>query len=165
MNATNQIVKVGIADLKIASAPDSLRTTGLGSCVGVVIYDPSQRMAGMAHVMLPDSTMARNGELNKMKFADTAIDLLMEELLDRGARRYALKSKIAGGAQMFTFSTSTDMMRVGDRNVEAVIGRLRDHRVPIAAQDVGGNNGRTIEFSPANGILKIRTVNLGESEI
>ncbi|WP_371068396.1 chemotaxis protein CheD [Sediminibacillus sp. JSM 1682029] len=165
MNATNQIIKVGIADLKIANAPDSLRTTGLGSCVGVVVYDLSIKLAGMAHVMLPDSTMSRNGELNEMKFADTAIDLLIKQLLDKGARRYALKSKIAGGAQMFTFSTSSDMMRVGNRNVEAVTERLKHHRVSITAQDVGGNNGRTIEFSPESGILKIRTVNMGESEI
>ncbi|SDJ71976.1 chemotaxis protein CheD [Sediminibacillus albus] len=165
MNAVNQVVKVGIADLKIATTPDILRTTGLGSCVGVVIYDLPLKLAGMAHVMLPDSTLTRTGELNKMKYADTAIDMLMEKLIAQGARKFALKAKIAGGAQMFSFSTSSDMMRVGTRNVEAVITRLKDSRIPIVAQEVGGNNGRTIEFSIDTGKLKIRTVNMGESEI
>ncbi|QDP40199.1 chemotaxis protein CheD [Radiobacillus deserti] len=165
MSMTSNVVKVGIADLKITRAPEILRTSGLGSCVGVVVFDHSQRIAGMSHVMLPDSHLSKRDDLNEMKYADTAIDLLIDSLLHDGARAYALKAKIAGGAQMFSFSTSNDLLRVGHRNIEAVKQRLSHHRIPIIAEDVGGNSGRTIEFFPDTGILKVRTVNMGEKEI
>lgn len=165
MNAMNQIIKVGIADLKITESPDILRTSGLGSCVGVVIYDATVKIAGMAHVMLPDSNMNRNPSQNKWKFADTAIDDLYFSLLEKGVRKYALKAKIAGGAQMFSFTVQDDKLRIGARNIEAVIESLNKYRIPIVSQDTGGNSGRTIEFSPETSILKIRTVNKGEKEI
>lgn len=162
---SKKIVKVGIADLKFATVPDTLRTSGLGSCVGVVVYDLVKKKAGMAHVMLPDSTLAKNKEFNTFKYADTAIPILIQELVASGARKFALKAKIAGGAQMFSFSSSNDMLRIGKRNEEAVKKALQSFDVPIVAEDVGGNSGRTIEFIIETGMLKIRTVNLGETEI
>ncbi|WP_095742891.1 chemotaxis protein CheD [Sediminibacillus massiliensis] len=159
------VVKVGIADMKIAKAPGILRTIGLGSCVGVVIYDAGQKVAGLAHIMLPDSTVSRNKDFNPFKYADTAIDLLVEDLVTLGARKFAMKAKIAGGAQMFSFPGTDDMLRIGTRNVEAVLASLSSHRIPVTVKEVGGNNGRTIEFDTETTILKIRTVNAGESEI
>lgn len=165
MNAVNQVIKVGIADLKITQSPDVLRTSGLGSCVGVVIYDSAIKIAGMAHIMLPDSSMNRNAAQSKWKFADTAIDDLYASLLKRGARKYGLKAKIAGGAQMFAFAVQDDKLRIGARNIEAVIETLNKYHIPVVSQDTGGNSGRTIEFSPETGMLRIRTVNKGEMEI
>lgn len=165
MNTLQHVVKVGIADLQFASSPNVLRTSGLGSCVGIVIYDLSLKLAGMAHIMLPDSTLARRDNLNVLKYADTAMEILIHDILKNGARKHALKAKIAGGAQMFSFSSSNDMLRVGHRNVEAVLRLLDQYNIPIVAKDVGGNSGRTIEFLPETGNLKIRTVNMGEKEI
>ncbi|NMA91465.1 MAG: chemotaxis protein CheD [Amphibacillus sp.] len=158
-------IKVGIADLKFVKAPDVIRTSGLGSCVGVVIYDPTIKIAGMAHVMLPDSKSAKKEGLNQYKYADTAIPILVDTLLKDGARKYALKAKIAGGAQMFAFSAKNDMLRVGQRNVEAVKKQLEDYQIPIIAEDVHGNSGRTIEFSPETSMLYIRTISQGSKEI
>lgn len=163
--ATKQIIKVGIADLQFAKTPDVLRTSGLGSCVGVIIYDLSMKIAGMAHVMLPDSSMSKRSDLNQFKYADTVIPILIDKLLADGARKYALKAKIAGGAQMFSFSSSNDMLRVGQRNVEAVKAMLATYRIPIMAEDIHGSSGRTIEFSLETGMLNIRTVSLGTREI
>ena len=73
------IVKVGIADMNITKYPSSIRTSGLGSCVGVVIYDEKKELAGMAHVMLPDSSLARTGQFNIAKFADTAVKELVNK--------------------------------------------------------------------------------------
>src|SRR5690606_19843498 len=101
----------------------------------------------------------------KYKYADTAIDILVDKLLAHQAKRYKLKAKIAGGAQMFRLQNSTDVMRIGPRNVEAVYDKLENYRIPIVAEDVGGNSGRTIEFDPVTGKLKIRTVNRGEKYI
>ncbi|UOQ85599.1 chemotaxis protein CheD [Gracilibacillus salinarum] len=163
MIVTEPIVKVGIADLKITNVPHSLKTSGLGSCVGVVIY--GRKLAGLAHVMLPDSTTSKKQLSNPMKYADTAIDLLVEQLLHEGARHSNLQAKIAGGAHMFSFQSNNSMLKIGDRNVEAVLAKLEQYHIPVVAQDVGGSKGRTIEFNIATSMLKIRTVNSGVVEI
>ncbi|KAB2337533.1 chemotaxis protein CheD [Cytobacillus depressus] len=160
-----EVIKVGIADLNIVKAPHTIRTSGLGSCVGVVIYDQQREIAGLAHIMLPDSTLAKAGNINIAKYADTAIKDLVAKLIANGAKAYSLKAKIAGGAQMFQFSSGSDIMRIGPRNVEAVKSALSAFKISIIAEDVGGNNGRTIEFDPRTCILSIRTVNKGVQEI
>lgn len=165
MNSIHPVIRVGISDLNTVSAPKTIRTSGLGSCVGVVIYDLSSKVAGMAHVMLPDSSLTREKEINKYKYADTAIPILIDKVCALGARKYALKAKLAGGAQMFQFSPNSTMMRIGPRNIKAVQAQLVANRIPIIAEDIGGSNGRTIEFNPETGKLKIRTVNKGERYI
>lgn len=162
---SGQVVKVGIAELDIVKAPNLIRTSGLGSCVGAVIYDLQIGLAGLVHVMLPDSTLAKTGMINEAKYADTGISVLIEQLLKKGAQRRHLKAKIAGGAQMFQFASSNDLMRIGPRNVEAVKHELKKNGIPLIAEDVGGNNGRTIEFNPKTGVLQIRTVNRGIMEL
>ena len=142
-----KMVKVGMADLNICLPPDCITTLGLGSCVGVVVYDPVRKISGMVHIMLPDSTKIKNNE-NMAKFADTGIDELIKYLIKAGASRASLVSKIAGGAQMFAFNSNNDMLRIGDRNVEAVKEKLKRLRIPILAEDTGLNYGRTIEFNP-----------------
>lgn len=165
MNRIKQVVKVGIAELNIVRSPDTIRTSGLGSCVGVVIYDEQQALGGMVHVMLPDSALAKTDNINKAKFADTGVIELLHILKREGAQMHRLKAKLAGGAQMFQFSPQSDSMRIGPRNVEAVKRKLREENIQIAAEDVGGNNGRTIEFDPQTCRLMIRTVNKGVRDI
>ncbi|SFQ17496.1 chemotaxis protein CheD [Psychrobacillus psychrotolerans] len=165
MNAQGQIVKVGIADMNIAKAPDKIRTSGLGSCVGVVLYDDRSMTVGMVHVMLPDSSLGRTEVVNIAKFADTGIPAMVEQLKIEGIQPFKLKAKIAGGAQMFQFSSTKDTMRIGPRNVEAVKEYLKKYSIPIIAEDTGGNSGRTIEFDPITKLLNIRTVNQGVRDI
>lgn len=152
-----EMIKVGIADLNICHAPDGITTLGLGSCVGVVLYDKSLKMAGLVHVMLPDSTQVRQNQ-NRAKFADSGIDYLLNMMQQKGANISGLTAKIAGGAQMFAFSTNNDMLRVGERNVEAVKKKLRELRIPILAEDTGLNYGRTVEFYPETGDFVIKAV-------
>lgn len=151
------MIRVGMADLNICKAPDSITTLGLGSCVGIVLYDKRNKIAGLAHVMLPDSTQIRNNT-NLAKFADTGIDQLINELKTAGADIKSLTAKIAGGAQMFSFTGSSDLTKVGDRNVEATIQKLQTLKIPILASDTGKNYGRTIVFSPETGMLQIKAV-------
>lgn len=158
MIKTSDIIKVGIADLNIVKAPQTIRTSGLGSCVGAVVYDSTKNIGGLAHVMLPDSSLAKEMNRNNYKYADTAIVCLIEMLLKNGARKYALKAKIAGGAQMFQFASDSESMRIGPRNSEAIKVALKDYNIPIIASDIGGNNGRTIEFNPQTDELHVRTV-------
>lgn len=165
MIKTGTVVKVGIADLKFVKGPNTIRTSGLGSCVGVIIYDLSKQMAGMAHIMLPDSSQSRMENLNIYKYADSAIDYLLKEIIANGASKFQLKAKLAGGAQMFPNQLTSEVMRIGPRNVDAVQELLKRHHIPIVASDVGGNSGRTITFDPVTANLTIRTVNKGEAVI
>ena len=151
----SELIKVGMADLKVCKAPDALTTLGLGSCVGICIWDVAAGVGGLAHIMLPDSTKIKNNS-NIYKFADSAIDELIKELVEAGANRYRLKAKIAGGAQMFAFQSQHEAMRVGLANVEAVREKLKKEGIPIIAQDTGGSHGRTIAFYPQSGKLSIR---------
>ncbi|MGB8452121.1 MAG: chemotaxis protein CheD [Anaerocolumna sp.] len=151
------IIKVGMADLNVCSSPDALTTLGLGSCVGIVLYDSYSKTAGMVHVMLPDSTKIKNNE-NAAKFADTGIDALILKLTEIGANRNRLIAKIAGGAQMFAFNSNSDMLRIGERNTEASKLKLQTLGIHIMAEDTGLNYGRTIEFYPETGQLHIKSV-------
>ena len=151
------MIKVGMADMNICLPPDSITTLGLGSCVGVVIYDPAKKISGMVHVMLPDSTKIKNNE-NIAKFADTGIDELVRRMIKAGASRAGLVAKIAGGAQMFAFNSNSEMLNVGGRKVEATKAKLSALRIRLLAEDTGLNYGRTIEFYPETGNLLIKSV-------
>lgn len=158
------LVKVGMADYKIGRDPASIISYGLGSCVGIALYDPITKIGGLAHIMLPDSTQARSTE-NLAKFADTAIPLMLEDMIRAGAVRSRITVKIAGGAQMFTFTNTTDIMRVGQRNADSVKMVLKKMGLRLIAEDTGGNYGRTVELKLDSGIYRIKTIDKGEKEL
>lgn len=160
----SECIKVGMADLKLCTSPDSITTLGLGSCVGIAVRDPVTKIGGLAHVMLPDSTAIRSNE-NIYKFADTGITELIRLLEEAGAKRARLVAKIAGGAQMFAFQNKNDLVRVGDRNVEASKKKLAELKIPIIAQDTGESYGRTVIFYPETGDYVIRAVGKPEKVI
>ena len=164
MITVDKVTRVGIADMNIVKQTGTIRTSGLGSCVGVILYDEPKKIAGMLHVMLPDSSLDRSNQINVAKFADTGVYALMELLKAEGVRPMSLKAKIAGGAQMFNFGSS-DTIRIGPRNVEAVKKELKRLAIPIISEDTGGSSGRTIEFNPLTSMLSVRTVNKGTREI
>lgn len=160
----SNIIQVGMADFKLAATPDKLLTAGLGSCIGICLFDKSLAKGGLAHIMLPSSTLAKNN-VNLAKFADTAIILLLEELEKYGCNKNRLQAKYAGGSQMFKFSGDSDIMKIGLRNAQAVEENLQKHRIPILSADTGGNYGRTITFDPKTGDLHVRTIGHGERVI
>jgi len=155
---------VGMADMNITKDPGVLITLGLGSCVGICLYDPTSKVAGMAHCMLPDSTQIMNND-NLAKFVDTAIIRLINDMGRAGANKRAIVAKLAGGAQMFAFNSTNDSMRIGDRNVDASIKILKELNIPIKSMDVRENYGRTIELHTSTGILNIKTIGKGTKEI
>lgn len=159
------IVKVGMADLNVIRGQGLIRTTGLGSCVGVTLFDPMLKVAGLAHVMLPSSDIAREGALNLAKYADTALPELVRRLSELGVTKSRLIAKMAGGSQMFTFAGKGDSMRIGPRNVESCKVMLNELGIPLVAEDTGGNYGRTIELDCETGILFIRSVQMGIKEL
>lgn len=153
-----QMIKVGMADLKICKAPDALTTIGLGSCIGIALYDPSTKISGLAHIMLPDSTQIRNNS-NIAKFADTGIQKLYDDMIKAGANKARLVAKIAGGAKMFELSSgSENSINVGERNAEASRKKLKELGVRLVAEDCGLNFGRTVELYSENGDYYIKSV-------
>ncbi|MBP2001095.1 chemotaxis protein CheD [Paenibacillus shirakamiensis] len=160
-----RIVKVGMAELDIIEKTGVIRTTGLGSCVGLTLYDPYLKVAGLAHVMLPSSDIAREGALNIAKYADTAVPSVFDKLIRLGASPKRIVAKMAGGSQMFVFAGKGDTMRIGPRNVESCKLKLAELGIPLIAEDTGGNYGRTIELDCETGILFIRSAQMGIKEL
>ena len=149
-----QMIKVGMADLKICKAPDNLTTLGLGSCIGIAMYDPSTKISGLAHIMLPDSTQIKNNS-NIAKFADTGIQKLYDDMLKAGANKSRLVAKIAGGAKMFEIAGSA-AINVGQRNALASKEKLKALGVRLIAEDTGLNYGRTVELYSETGDYLIK---------
>ena len=158
------MIIVGMADLKTCQAPMALTTLGLGSCIGIALYDATTKTAGLAHIMLPDSKAIANNS-NVAKFADSAMKKLVDDMVRMGARREQLKAKIAGGAQMFAFNSTNESMRIGDRNAEAVARLLSEYRIPLIARDTGSNYGRTVELYADDGRFLIKTIGHGNKTL
>jgi chemotaxis protein CheD len=154
---------VGMADYKIGKAPDKLMTIGLGSCVGICIYDLAKKIGGMAHIMLP-SSQGKKGD-NPAKYADTCIPLMIGDLLKMGVNKAGLKAKIAGGASMFSFAGNSPLMKIGENNAERFKLEIKKAGIPLVSYDVGGNFGRTIILDLTTGDLLIRTINHGQKVI
>ena len=157
------VIVVGMADLKVGKHPDVLTTLGLGSCVGITLFDKAKQIGGLAHVMLP-TYKGYEGQ-NIAKFADSAIIELINQLARIGAARTQLVAKIAGGAHMFGKTQNNDMLKIGERNAAASLAILRQLNIPVHANDTGGSYGRTIELYMDSGALKIKSVGAGEKFI
>jgi len=114
--------------------------------------------------MLPDSSQVKN-KTNAAKFVDTAIELLVKEMLSLGASKKRIVAKLAGGAQMFTFTQGAELMRIGQRNVAAAKSKLESLDIPVVSEDTGGNYGRTVELDSESGMLLIRTIGYGTKQI
>lgn len=152
-----EVIKVGIADMNVVLPPDTITTIGLGSCVGIALWDKMNRIGGLVHIMLPDSTQVRSNT-NVAKFADTGILELVKQMEAKGAKRSNLTAKLAGGAQMFAFQNKSELLGIGERNVAASKEELAKLGIPIISMDCGANYGRTVVFDPANGNYEVKAV-------
>ena len=154
---------IGISDLKVCRPPDVLVTYALGSCIGICLLDSAAGVGGLSHIMLPDSTQAANGSATPMRFADTAVPMLIREMTTLGANRNHLTAKIAGGAVMF--ATASERFNIGERNIQAVKAALRKEGIPIIAEDTGLNYGRTVFFYPQTGVMEVRAATMGNKQL
>lgn len=136
---------------------EQLVALGLGSCIGLAVLDRSAGVAGLAHIVLPESNGATD---NDGKFADTAVPELLRRMAAAGGvpRRYEVA--IAGGARMFASSGGLD---IGSRNAEAVTAALRSAGLKVARSEVGGNQGRTVRI--CMNTLSVTSRVAGETEI
>ena len=141
--ADGQTAMIGIGEYRVGAFP--MMTIGLGSCIGLAIYDGTIGAGAMVHIMLPDSA----GRTDRPgKYADTAIALLIRELNALGSKNRSLVAKMAGGACMFEYFGAN--LNIGERNAERVRAVLKEHHVELAAADIGGKVGRSVTFFPGN---------------
>jgi len=152
-------VMIGIGEYNVGSGP--MMTIGLGSCIGLTVYDRDLHIGAMVHIMLPESSgrMDRPG-----KYADTAVPLLISKLAERGSQRTSLVVKMAGGACMFEYFGNN--LNIGERNAERIRAILAEHHLRLSAEEVGGKAGRTVAFYPdAGGKVTVRSADGAAHEI
>lgn len=152
------VKKVMMAQYRVGKAPMRIMTMGLGSCLGIVLYDDVAKAGGLAHVMHPTYKKVRNN-LNKGKFVDTAIDLMVTKLSELGANRRRIIAKLFGGAKMFDSpDPRRGLIQIGEANIDAARRELEERNIPIRGQSVGGNKGKTIIFDLGDGSVHVRDV-------
>jgi len=155
---------IGLGEMVISRDPqDVLVAYGLGSCVGVGMFDPGLHVAGMVHTVLPEH-MNGNGHAPG-KFVDTGVPALLEAMLKAGAERRRLIIWMAGGANMLLSPTMTKAFDIGNRNVQAAIKVINSLNLRLSGQEVGGNIGRTVRLYVAEGRLTVRLVGQQEHDI
>lgn len=153
----NECIKVGIADYKIGSNPDKLVTLGLGSCVGICIYDVLKKTGALVHVLLP----SKNGYILKcdkdLKYADIALPLAIEELIDKGCKIRHMRAVIVGGGNMFKNENRSLSESIGYKNQESVRKILKSYNIEVVCDDTGGNVGKTVFFDTCTGNVYVKT--------
>lgn len=153
---------VSIGEYKVLQGVGVLKALGLGSCIGVCIYDAVARVAGLSHVFLPCSKDHSNSNVGK--FADTALVLLVHELVSTGAHRERLEAKIAGGANLLD-ELGDSFLDIGRQNLLAVEQVLAELQIPIRFRDTGGKKGRSLKIDVATCEVYLSVVGEGEKKV
>ncbi|MFN8646196.1 MAG: chemotaxis protein CheD [Gemmatimonadales bacterium] len=149
-------IMVRVAEYAAGGADAVLVTLGLGSCVAITLHDAERQVGGLAHILLPSRSLSRSAE-NPGRFPQTALPALVEEMTALGADRRRLTARLAGGASMFANLVPAGSMQMGDRNVIAVREVLNHLAIPIVGESVGGNSGRSVWFTVADGQVEVRS--------
>ncbi|HEV2146136.1 MAG TPA: chemotaxis protein CheD [Longimicrobiaceae bacterium] len=155
MTAPQIFVKV--AHHAVARADATLVTLGLGSCVAILLHDAAARVGGMAHILLPEQQLARDTS-NPSKFATTAIPLLAAEVAALAGRSARLEARLVGGASMFPSLMTPGMLNMGERNLIASRQVLRELGIPVLAEEVGADYGRSVRFHVGDGRVVVSSV-------
>jgi chemotaxis protein CheD len=139
----SKLINVGIAEIVVSKSPTLLRTT-LGSCIGIVLYQPDTKIGGISHIMLAQDPMGKDKVKNPGKYGETALPLLIKALEDEGAKPGTYSARIFGGSSMFKNISSQFLQNIGENNIAYVREELAKRKIPLLVEDVGGHEGRTI---------------------
>jgi chemotaxis protein CheD len=156
MSQKMEEARVDMAEMKADNKPIEL-VTSVGSCIAICLHDSKNRCGGLAHIMLPNSAIAPQ-ELLPSKYADTAVPALITEIKRVSKADVRLYAKIAGGANMFP-NLKNNMLNIGAKNYDAVKIALDKHNIRLIAEDVGGTQGRRINFNIETGVAIVRKIN------
>lgn len=147
---------VGVADMKVSNRQtESIITYALGSCIGLVIYDPVVKVGGILHYMLPESSIDKEkAAARPYMFADSGIPRLFKSAYKLGAVKQRMKVYVAGGAEILD---QKGFFNIGKRNYMALKKMFFKNKMMIDKQNVGGNINRTIRIEIATGDVYIKT--------
>jgi len=161
----NNDIVVGLGEVKISKDPDAVLVAyGLGSCLGIAVYDPVAQVGGMLHAVLP-SSQKTSGDENCTKYVGCGIEALIKNIIEAGGQRQRIVIRIAGGANMLTATSFSDIMNIGQRNIDAARQKLKELNLKVSGEEVGGNIGRTVRFYVANGRMAIRMMGGKERDV
>ncbi|HCJ67790.1 MAG TPA: chemotaxis protein CheD [Elusimicrobia bacterium] len=160
-----ETINVNIGELKVVGNNHILSVTSIGSCVAVILYDEMSKIGGLAHIILPENFLIKGRDSNPRRFADTGIEILLNEVVTAGAQKNHLRAYLVGGASLFPILAEQIQMDIGKKNVEMAKRVLTRERIPIVAEDTGGNYGRTIEFYVSTGEVWIKSVKHGRKKL
>lgn len=151
-----QRVVIGVGDLAVSNNPQvTLSTYALGSCVGVIAYDPVVKAGGILHIMLPDSLISPDKAAKQpAMFADTGLPIFFRSLSGLKVERSRMRVFLSGGASVLN---GTDPFKIGERNAASVRKILDVYQIPICGEDLGGNVNRTVHLELASGSLTLKT--------
>lgn len=152
---------LGLGEWAVSKAPSEVLTClGLGSCVAIAIHDASVPVAGMAHMVLPDSTAGRASSVSPAKFVDLAVPLLVGAMVEAGAHLSRMRISLVGGASMLDVPGRPNTMQIGERNIAAARAALKARGLTSREEHVGGTNGRTVRLNVTTGQVDVSTAGL-----
>lgn len=158
------MVPVGLGEIKVSRDPlDVLTAFGLGSCLGIGMYDPLVRVAGLLHAILP--TMPNGSTEHAARYVDSGIKTLLHLILNAGGLQSRLIVRMAGGANMLVAPGFSSNLNIGSRNIEVAYATFTNLNLKLASQEVGGSIGRTVRFYVADGRMTIRTIGNQERDV
>lgn len=151
-----QRVVIGVGDMAVSNNPQVvLSTYALGSCIGVIAYDPTMKAAGILHLMLPESSISpEKAARQPAMFADTGLPALFKALTGLKGERSRLRLFVAGGASVIG---GTDPFRIGERNTRVTLDYLQREGFTIRRSEVGGSINRTIHLEVNTGTVSMKT--------
>jgi len=158
------LIEVQMGKMELAQTPERLITRGLGSCLGITIYDTVKKVGAMVHPMLPDIDKSKI-KSNQSRFVNSGIHLALQELEKMGCFRSRMEVKMFGGAHMFSFINTDSALNVGQKNIEMAHAVFKELNIKIIAEEVGGTFGRTIELDTETGKVLVKTVSWGEKVV
>jgi chemotaxis protein CheD len=158
-------ISIGLGELVVNKEETVVLTCiGLGSCIAMCAYDPSARIGGMAHMLLPS---CRKGDVTSpaAKYIDSGVPLLISRIVKHGADKNNLIIKVAGGARMLSIPGENTILDVGQRNIAQIKAALAKENLSICGADLGGNFGRTVQFYIDTGRIMVKSVNGNQTEL
>jgi len=156
-------IPVGLGEMKISSDPDDVLTIyGLGSCVGVAMYDPVTGVAGLLHAVLPE---AKPGENGSPKYVSSGIRAMLDAITQEGGVKRRLHIRMVGGANLLTAPGHQGTFNIGARNIEIAQSTLTALRLSVRGQEVGGNVGRTMRLYVEDGRTTVRSMGKPERQL
>jgi chemotaxis protein CheD len=157
-------LSVGLGEMIISrNAEDVLVAFGLGSCLGIGMYDRRVMVAGMVHAVLPQRD--NGGDPLSPKYVDSGLDALLKAMHEAGAQRDSLILRVAGGANMLVAPGMSSFMNIGERNAAVFAAKVVTLNLAVQAHDLGGHVGRTVRLYVANGRLTVRSMGQPERDL